>query len=549
MHSIRKPRIMRILLTFCFLSFFLTTAQAQNTKHLPFQGKLYENGQPVSGVKTFSFNINDGGVNWTEVHPGVAITQGLYAVTLGANTPLPDNLFASTGMHELTVQVEGNLLDVVTIYAPVENDPTVQENVKDGVSWSEIEDLPPGIDTDITNELQELSVSGNTLSISDGNSVDLPGQENFGLPFEVGTSDTINQPIAATIGGNTSYINNSVWQSFLSSVNGRITSIQTVFNNISDVSITLKIYEGEGVATQFIESFTFSANEYPPLVSPVLQTFVLSSPVEIANGQKYTIEITGSGGGSSDLEFVTSGTSNPYSFGQSSIGPDTDLQFTINADIINEFSLVVSQTGNLDVPNGRITDKTGYLMPVGAILPFAGPKENVPEGFFFCEGQCLDKNVYPELFAAIGEYWGGCNDQTQFRLPDLRGAFLRGVSHESDKDPDKETRIRRYTNPVDTVGNQVGSFQESQLLEHEHEVIRETETTVFDDLVKKPIQGVRSNVDLNPYFINFGGPIGYSLRLGYLFQGNSDVVEIFAESTGGSESRPFNAYVNYIIKY
>ena len=442
---------------------------------------------------------------------------------------------------------------------------------KDGVSWLEIEDVPPGIDTDFTNELQLLSVSGDTLFISDGNFVVLPGQEGFGLPFEVGTSDTINQPIAATIGGSTSYINNSVWQSFLSSVNGKITSIQTVFNNISDVSINVKIYPGEGVGNQFIASFTFPAEDYPPLVSPVLQTFDLPSPLEISNGQKYTFQITGnvsSGGDEDDLEFITSGTSNPYTFGQSSIGPETDLQFTVNADIINEFSLVVSQTGNLDVPNGRITDKTGFLMPVGSILPFAGPKENVPEGFFFCEGQCLDKNVYPELYASIGDYWSTCDDQTQFRLPDLRGAFLRGVSHESDKDPDKDDRIDLQTGEI--VGNQVGSYQYSEIKAHAHgidhdhvpvdsgtsgnhahnvkrglitSIYWEDSSNAFNQAgwTNNTIDASGSSGSGTILQTQSGGDHTHSVDLPN-YQGSSS-------NEGGSESRPFNAYVNYIIKY
>ena len=123
----------RIICLLFLLGSITVTLLAQGTippRYLPFQGKLYENDQPVTGQKTFSFSINDGSVNWSEVHSNVAINQGLYAVTLGSISSLPENLFQADGMHELTILVEGNALDVVTIYAPIENDPTVLESVQ-----------------------------------------------------------------------------------------------------------------------------------------------------------------------------------------------------------------------------------------------------------------------------------------------------------------------------------------------------------------------------------------------------------------------------------
>jgi microcystin-dependent protein len=64
---------------------------------------------------------------------------------------------------------------------------------------------------------------------------------------------------------------------------------------------------------------------------------------------------------------------------------------------------------------GQIYDRGGLVMPIGAILPFAG---NVaPAGWLFCNGQTVDKSKYADLFDVIQYTYGGSNDS--FALPNL----------------------------------------------------------------------------------------------------------------------------------
>src|SRR5262245_53637073 len=63
-------------------------------------------------------------------------------------------------------------------------------------------------------------------------------------------------------------------------------------------------------------------------------------------------------------------------------------------------------------------------VPAGSILPFAG--DVVPPGFLLCDGTEVLRNDYPRLYTAIGESWGATTTFT-FRVPDLRGRFMRGV--------------------------------------------------------------------------------------------------------------------------
>ena len=43
------------------------------------------------------------------------------------------------------------------------------------------------------------------------------------------------------------------------------------------------------------------------------------------------------------------------------------------------------------------------LLPPGAILDFAG--DTPPLGFLLCDGSAIDRNIFGDLFAAIGTSW------------------------------------------------------------------------------------------------------------------------------------------------
>lgn len=60
---------------------------------------------------------------------------------------------------------------------------------------------------------------------------------------------------------------------------------------------------------------------------------------------------------------------------------------------------------------------------------FAGPE--VPEGYLYCDGSEVNREVYKELFTAIGTTWGAGDGVDTFNLPDLRGIFVRGDGGEN----------------------------------------------------------------------------------------------------------------------
>lgn len=66
----------------------------------------------------------------------------------------------------------------------------------------------------------------------------------------------------------------------------------------------------------------------------------------------------------------------------------------------------------------------GMAVPVGSVITFAG--KTAPAGYLICDGSSVGKTAYPDLFSAIGTTYGFGEFAYEFKLPDLRGEFIRG---------------------------------------------------------------------------------------------------------------------------
>ncbi len=74
---------------------------------------------------------------------------------------------------------------------------------------------------------------------------------------------------------------------------------------------------------------------------------------------------------------------------------------------------------------GRIRDKSGYVMPVGMVLPYAG--STLPDGWLTCNGAAVARATYGDLFTAIGITYGPGDGTTTFNLPDMQGRAAIGA--------------------------------------------------------------------------------------------------------------------------
>lgn len=261
-----------------------------------------------------------------------------------------------------------------------------------------------------------------------------------------------------------------------------------------------------------------------------------------------------------------------YKEGNSGNPSFTELHSTVKTDAFGVFTLIVGSVNEVAFQNLNWSKENYYLstevsvnnsdfisvsnnqllsvpyaqaasngVPSGSILPYAGEvSTGVPFGYLVCDGALKNISDYPNLFAAIGTAWGG-DGVANFRVPDLRGYFLRGVSNETNTDPDA---VGRFALNGGNDGDQVGSYQGDITASHNH-----TGTTTTNGqhthVWGKGLEGDDSGSGgSHAEFTNIGGS-------------NSSVIQpagdhnhtFQSDNTGGAETRPKNANVWYIIKF
>lgn len=172
------------------------------------------------------------------------------------------------------------------------------------------------------------------------------------------------------------------------------------------------------------------------------------------------------------------------------------------------------------------------VYPAGMISPFAGPVEKIPSGWLLCDGSEVSRTEYAQLYDAIDVSWGTGDGSTTFNLPDLRGMFLRGVSGDSGNDEDAEGRIVLHDNGGNT-GNNVGSYQGDAI----RNITGSFKTT---DMGTSGVAGAFYNTNRYSLSLRGGNPDNWGVFT------NIDVSLVVPV---GSDNRPKNVYVNYIIKY
>lgn len=178
----------------------------------------------------------------------------------------------------------------------------------------------------------------------------------------------------------------------------------------------------------------------------------------------------------------------------------------------NVMSVKTVDTGQLS------TAVSQMLVPTGAVLPYAA--SSAPSGYLLCDGSAVSRTTYSALYAIIGITHGQGNGTTTFNVPDYRGQFLRGVDGTAGRDPDKASRTAMNTGG--NTGNNVGSVQADAYRSHNH-----GEPGGFNFLT--------DDTNIAYTGANALGAGGYKL------------VPTTA-SSGGNETRPTNAYCQFIIK-
>jgi len=190
-----------------------------------------------------------------------------------------------------------------------------------------------------------------------------------------------------------------------------------------------------------------------------------------------------------------------------------------------------------------LQDAFNRLAQPGIISAYGGPV--VPTGWLLCDGSAVSRTTYAGLFTAIGTVHGSGDGASTFNLPDYRGRFLRGVDGAAGNDPDAATRTAAKTGG--NVGNMLGSLQGqatalptlqfgiSTTGGHNHYLGGASDASVVSG-------HLTSSATTGTWTLSDTGPYGGSNT-------TTSGDHSHAVSGGDKETRPKNAYVNYIIKY
>lgn len=103
-----------------------------------------------------------------------------------------------------------------------------------------------------------------------------------------------------------------------------------------------------------------------------------------------------------------------------SITPSYYTRSQVDAAVEAEAALRLNKDTDLQSQIDDLNKTKG--IPVGTVMFYASAA--VPIGWLKCDGSLVSRNAFPQLFGKIGYTYGGSGND--FRLPDLRGEFLRG---------------------------------------------------------------------------------------------------------------------------
>lgn len=187
---------------------------------------------------------------------------------------------------------------------------------------------------------------------------------------------------------------------------------------------------------------------------------------------------------------------------------------------------IIPEAAEIDAPPPVST-------PVGSVVAFAG--DTPPTGWLLCDGRPLSRTGYAALFTAIGTVHG-TPDATSFNVPDYRGYFLRGADLNAGRDPDRSGRTPMAAGG--RSGDAVGTVQSPAVGTHNHGASAVMGGSPFSSTAS-------ANSEMRNGFAS-GGNFHDNGHAGVSRQPLP--VSVSVQAAGGSESRPLNASVNWIIR-
>ena len=214
-----------------------------------------------------------------------------------------------------------------------------------------------------------------------------------------------------------------------------------------------------------------------------------------------------------------------------------DVANTANA-LNNILPSQSSNSGKALVSNGTSPAWQTIITPITGEIKM-WPTNTAPSGYLECNGAAVSRTTYSALFAVISTVWGAGDGSTTFNIPDFRGQFPRGWDHGAGVDAGRTLG----TQQVDTYANHNHTTSVSDP-SHTHtaqsiQTVRAGNTGNYWDVVMRDTGASAGGAATNPGYQSANPLIANVTGIG---------VTVNNSTTGGTETRPKNVAVMFIIK-
>lgn len=258
----------------------------------------------------------------------------------------------------------------------------------------------------------------------------------------------------------------------------------------SDINLTLA---GEGVANGISDVFVFMArNTLNGVITPRMDTgpFIISAVEPGVGNRKYWFDL---------VNMV-------WKEWNSGLSAWSLRQYVLLARVNRNQSQELNVVYNY--PFRESLDPETGIVP-GTILSMHRDHTSPPNGWLHCNGANVSRTTYARLFAIIGTSYGAGDGSTTFKLPDLRGEFIRGLDAGRNVD----------------AGRTLGASQADELKSHTH-------TDTFNHRTSGTGE-ISSNTT----------PLAGIPEL------SATTITVTSDPTGGAETRPRNVAYPFFIKF
>lgn len=213
-----------------------------------------------------------------------------------------------------------------------------------------------------------------------------------------------------------------------------------------------------------------------------------------------------------------------------------------NTALNNILPSQTSNGGKVLTTNGTTTSWQPVEVMPGSMLIWT--TNTAPTGYLECDGSPVSRTTYASLFAIIGTSWGSGDGTTTFNIPDMRGYFPRGWAHASSIDSGRafaSTQADSFASHTHAASVTDSGHTHSNTITdtgHTHSV------PSGDGMVVNVSQSGGAVAAATFIQTTGSSTTGINVTVASATTG----ISVSNSNTGGTETRPINVAIMFIIK-